>query len=264
MIGIVGITLITVVGLVDVLGEIIRDPPPPPVHLLLQRMSSEPYNQDLRVINFKIFVPKKKNAFHKVVNYKKTWNSTGMPKSFKEIFDFYRHEGNYYPNERKITTVPPVTENTLSSVALFPASYHSEVHHDNHYDSFYDGSIVKPVAEVESEGYSDDANHFHTNSTTLPQVEGDIKHDTGEDDNEESDFKKEETYRYYQDLYYHQKSPSSVEFGHVIDSPQRNEVHYEQKDHKNNYFSGKNIWKDNTTGKQGEQFWYSFASNNKT
>lgn len=186
MIGIVGITLIGL--LVDVLGVIIREPPPPPVHLLLQRTSSEPFNQNFRVINFKIFVPKK-NALHKskVVSYKKKWNSTGMPKSFKEIFDFYRHEGNYYPNEKKISTVPPATENTLSSVALFPASYHSEVHHDNHFDSFYDGSVVKPVAEVESEGYFD-AGDYSTNSTK--PVDG-----SGDDD---SDDKKPETHRYYQ------------------------------------------------------------------
>lgn len=189
MIGIVGITVIAMVG-----GVIIRDPPPPPVHLLLQRTSSEPFNQDFKVINFKIFVPKKSNGntFHKskVVNYKKKWNSTGMPKSFKQIFDFYRHEGNYYPNEKKITTVPPVTENTLSSVALFPASYHSEVHHDNHHDSFYDGSVVKPVAEIESEGYFDKG---ETSSTEKERVGVD-----GDDTDDEGNKKKEESYRYYQ------------------------------------------------------------------
>lgn len=181
MIGIVGIALITAVGLVDVLGVIIRDPPPPPVHLLLQRISSEPYNKDVRVINFKIFVPKKKTHHKsKVVNYKKKWNSTEMPKSFKEIFDFYRHEGNYYPKDREISTVPPVTENTLSSLALFPVSFHNEVHHDSNYDSLSDGSIVKPVAEVNNEG--DDP-------TSTEVVGGDGEH--------EKDIN-EETYRYYQ------------------------------------------------------------------
>lgn len=193
MIGIVGILVIAVVE-----GVIVRDAPPPPVHLLLQRTSSEPFNQDFKVINFKIFVPKKsnRNAFHKskVVNYKKKWNSTGMPRSFKQIFDFYRHEGNYYPNEKKITTVPPVTENTLSSVALFPASYHSEVHHDNHHDSFYDGSVVKPVAEIESEGYLD---KDVANSSTEKDGVGDGGGE-GKDTDDEGNKKKEETYRYFQ------------------------------------------------------------------
>lgn len=198
MIGTIGI--IIVIGLVDVLGVIIRDPPPPPVHMLLQKISSEPFNQNFRVLNFKIFVPKKRNSFHKskVVNYKKKWNSTGMPKSFKEIFDFYRHEGNYYPNDKKITTVPPVTENTLSSHALFPVSYHSEVHHDNNknkYDSFSDGNLVKPVAEIVNEGYfgnKDDAQVFAANSTH--KDDGDDK----TDDDEDSEEKKVKTYRYYQ------------------------------------------------------------------
>lgn len=197
MIGVIGFFM--VVGLVDVLGVIIREPPPPPVHMLFQKISSEPFNKNFRVLNFKIFVPKKVNkaapthSFRKskVVNYKKKWNSTGMPKSFKEIFDFYRQEGNYYPNEKKITTVPPVTENSLSSAALFPVSYHNEVHHDNKYDSFSDGSVVKPVAEVVNEGYldKDETKIFFNNSTH----EGDDENNTNDED-----LKKTETYRYYQ------------------------------------------------------------------
>lgn len=199
MIGIVRITVLAAVGLMgNVIGVIIRDPLPPPVHMLLQKLSSEPFNEDFQVINFKIFVPKKSSSHKtKVVDYKKKWNSTGMPKSFKQIFDFYRHEGNYYPNEKKITTVPPaaVTENTLSSVVLFPASYHSKVHHDNQYDSFSDGSIVKPVSEDESEGYfdKDDGKHFTTNST---QQLGDGSDDYTDD---EGNTRKQEKYnRYYQ------------------------------------------------------------------
>lgn len=189
------------VGIVEVLSVIIKDPPPtnPPVHVLLQG-SKKPANKNFEVISFKLYIPQRQRNSRilpkgKKVSYNKNYNSSGLPKSLKQIFDFYRQEGNYYPNNKQVSKISLTTEKTIPiSEDLPPVQYHNEVHHSNKYDSFSDGTDVRPVANFKDGKYSsnndDDEIHFPS-STSENGEDADINYD---DINEN----RKESYKFYQ------------------------------------------------------------------